>query len=176
MLSLVTECYPPRPPYPSRIFVPAPDPEDRCWADSFIPHPPRDPQGDAVLHGVPRSRDIDLQDYSEKPRNDERDWVRVWSYGGFLLLKRNRQNPRAARGNVSVPLLRLIAWCLCDDPYYRPRLQQLQEEIRRGANANRRIDRLEGTGRTGPRPRNTTDDALIDWVRLVFDQPEQYWR
>jgi hypothetical protein len=86
-----------------------------------------------------------------------------------------RNRPRAQVANLSARLKHTIAWCLCDDPYYRPRLSQLVDIIHDGARASR-IDRLEGTGMEGRRWGNAVDRRLARWVRKVFDMPTTYWR
>jgi hypothetical protein len=85
-------------------------------------NPPRNPNGDAS-HPV-RVPAADPDDHLDRD-DAEPDWIRVWSYGGYLLDDENRD----CRG-VDRELRRLVAQCLCDDPYYRPRLGILDRLVR----------------------------------------------
>ncbi|AEO59307.1 hypothetical protein MYCTH_2307508 [Thermothelomyces thermophilus ATCC 42464] len=158
MLSLITNCYPPLPPYPARVYVPPlevahldDDDEDRQG------NPPADAAqyvrtragGDAPL--PPHGWDEDRYRMSANPAvrarwaehaaNDDdrlryddnsggrsripRDWVRVWSWGGFIL-----DDAVPAYRRIDRELRVLVAWCLCDRPIYRPRLRRLEWEVR----------------------------------------------
>ncbi|KAL1836117.1 hypothetical protein VTJ49DRAFT_5562 [Mycothermus thermophilus] len=113
MFTLATRCYPPLPPQPGRIWIPPLEAKDEDNDDWYpiTPQQPRDPRGDALV--PPGQVDPDETRYPRPIRYaaDTR-WRRVWS------LRR-----------LSIKLRRLIAWCLCDDPYYRPRLRRLEKEI-----------------------------------------------
>ncbi|KAK4148388.1 hypothetical protein C8A00DRAFT_39054, partial [Chaetomidium leptoderma] len=83
---------------------------------------PRPAQGDAAGPVTPPDNDAALNGPEVKP-----NWPRVWSYGGYLL---NETWPAAAR--VDRPLRLLVAQCLCDDPYWRPRMKRLDWLVRHG--------------------------------------------
>ncbi|KAL1836116.1 hypothetical protein VTJ49DRAFT_5561 [Mycothermus thermophilus] len=164
---------PPFPPYPSRIWIPPFDPAtDADDDDLHIPFAAqRHPGGDA--HFVPRPGepvDLDAQRYPD-PGRPGRNWRRVWSYGGWLL----HNSEQIGLGRLSEELRTLIAWCLCDDPYYRPRLRVLERRIREAMRRRRYRDEMSGAAGTGVRRGNRNDRDLQRWVAWMFDVPHEYW-
>jgi hypothetical protein len=140
MACLITGHYPPLPPYPQRIRIPPisehdlddddedtdddDDEDDDGHRNPLLPRqhkPPHDPRGDAFANAPYPDHD-DALDNHPVPEG----WIRVWSYGGYLLDDGNPEFKRADR-----ELRLLVAQCLCDDPYYRPRMSALDDKVGR---------------------------------------------
>ncbi|KAL1841834.1 hypothetical protein VTJ49DRAFT_6511 [Mycothermus thermophilus] len=161
MMCLITCCVPPRPPYPSRIWVPDCPPADQDDDDLYDNEPrqqARPAAGDAQL-----PQGVQDHDHGRYPQGRP-GWLRVWSWGGFLLHTdpligwaefTNAPNPPLPPPPVQRPavhedLCRLVAWCLCDDPHYRPRLRVLEREIKSFMEAH-------GPSRKQPNNKNNND-------------------
>lgn len=178
MSCLITKRFPSLPPYPHRIRVPPFDPLD--WDDDDDPDPmkqARNLNGDASgpVPGVDRDDQLDRNDPERTA-----DWIRVWSYGGYLL---DDNNPDCRR--VSRQLRRLVAQCLCDDPHFRPRLGMLNTLVRGHIDAagwddedtddgsissdRGSYDPHDGGG--GAAGGNQTDELMRVWVQKVFGNP-----
>jgi hypothetical protein len=140
-------------------------------------NPPRNPNGDAS-HPV-RVPAADPDDHLDRD-DAEPDWIRVWSYGGYLLDDENRD----CRG-VDRELRRLVAQCLCDDPYYRPRLGILDRLVRHhiaaaGWEDEDTDDSVVGSergsydaddGGGGEGGGHQTDALMREWVQKLFGNP-----
>lgn len=214
MLSLITQHEPAMPPLPQRIYIPPLNPanvddDDLIHADYAADEPPS-PTGDAPppLRFDPNPNDDDIEDDGDRldealfgpeaypPQNwnnqnphdlDDwvrEDWIRVWSYGGYVL---DESDEAATRGplmrydHVDRKLRRLVAQCLCADPYYRPRMRWLDGvvggEIGRrwgggcGGDGDGDWDGGGGSGAESKEVEEDTDEGVREWVRELFERP-----
>ncbi|KAK4152165.1 hypothetical protein C8A00DRAFT_16480 [Chaetomidium leptoderma] len=159
MVCLITRHRPATPPYPSRIRMPPIDPGDE--------------DDDDIAHASEGARDNVRGDAADLRPNEpathfddmievEADWIRVWSYGGYILDDNNPVYNRVDRG-----LRHLVAQCLCDDPYYRPRLETLELDVR--TCIKRKVwDRGQPNHLISP---GNTDADVKEWVKECFDKP-----
>ncbi|KAL1844203.1 hypothetical protein VTJ49DRAFT_3859 [Mycothermus thermophilus] len=172
MLVLITQSDPPSPPYPARAWVPRMGPNDADDDDEDPNAPPRNPAGDAFFIDPSRNgpKDVDAELYDDPREANNPFFCRVWSYGAFIL----NDSPLLEYHKIHRPLRTLVAWCLADDPYYRPRLRVLENYL---------LDQMRGLGivderkgrETAKRPGNEEDEVLEKWINLVFDTPSSYW-
>jgi hypothetical protein len=174
MACLITQHYPPLPPYPQRIRV---QPIDPRYADddddSDAREQPRPAGGDAAEHVPFPDPDAEL-DGSEVQRH----WIRVWSYGGYLLDDRKPEYRRVDRD-----LRLLVARCLCNDPYYRPRLAELEfwvpgfMRLNKFLNENSDADDISDvdSNDSGINPADN-DDNLQQWADDTFGKAPSHTR
>ncbi|KAL2115501.1 hypothetical protein VTJ04DRAFT_9756 [Mycothermus thermophilus] len=173
ILILLTGFHPPTPPFASRAWVP----RGKCSfespdGDPFHPNvPPPDPNGDAVFDpAVHCRRDRDRETYAG-PEADDPNYRRVWTWGGFIL-----QDDQALDWCKFPRSLRiLIAWCMAEDPSYRPGLREVEEWLIRDMERFGWPHENQPEGRNGPRDGNESDLDLAAWVRTIFDTPSDYW-
>jgi hypothetical protein len=217
MACLITGHYPPLPPYPQRIRIPPitiqdlddddeyTDSEDEDGGANRHPllprqhKPPHNPRGDAFANAPDPDPDDVLDSHPVPP-----GWVRVWSYGGYLLDDGKPEYKRVDR-----ELRLLVAQCLCDDPYYRPRMHALDEKVGRlirgkgwpaegdcgppgggpgdgggsgpgggpgGDGGDSGDGGDDGPGGGGGSGGNQTDAMMEEFLLTVFGQPAPSWR
>jgi hypothetical protein len=190
MACLITKHYPPLPPRPQRIRIPPFNPgpgRDFDDDDEDVEDMPRPARGDA--HGsvpVPDDDAISLDGPEVR-----RDWLRVWSYGGYLLDK-----DYEAVGRVDRELRLLVAQCLCDDPFFRPRMRMLDRRVRRtmwdrgwrdegceDVNEDSEVSSGYGGGGDGggggegdESGSESDDETMQKWVKKVFGGAPSYRR
>jgi hypothetical protein len=174
MACLITQHYPPLPPYPQRIRVPPIDPryvDDDDDADAREQLRPAG--GDAA-------GDVPFPDYDAELDGSEvqRHWIRIWSYGGYLLDDRRRENRHVDRD-----LRLLVARCLCNDPYYRPRLAELESQVPGFMRLNKILNENSDADDISDVDSNDlgidhadTDDNLQQWADDIFGKAPSHIR
>lgn len=147
-----------RPATPSPPSDPAQDPFDDSDAENQppSPHGPYDPNP-PINHPDDNPENL-LPDGSPVGSSG---YIRAWSYGQYLFSDMDRGTDGSVYGHVSVRLRELIAWCMTDDPRYRPSLRWLEREVR-----------TEIQHRYGHEP----DDGLSatemrEWIKACLDAP-----
>ncbi|KAK4043906.1 hypothetical protein C8A01DRAFT_12627 [Parachaetomium inaequale] len=158
MASLITRCYPYRPPIPG-------------WTG--VPGRPLDPWYYGEEDDMDEDdSDDDMDDYHDGDNDgyDDDGYLRVWTYGRYLLdqHENDKNKPDAERryGHVSFDLVWLVAACLCDNPRYRPGLSWLEAKV------SGHIERKWGGGRANNPPDNDNSDGRMrDFIRDCFDSP-----
>jgi hypothetical protein len=178
MACLITKHYPPLPPRAQRIRIPPfHERDDFDDDDHDIQDMPRPQRGDAA--GIVPAPDVDAAALDGPEVG--RDWPRVWSYGGYLLDK----DYGAVRG-VDRELRLLVAQCLCDDPYFRPRMGMLDRRVRgamreRGwpdegcgdENGDEEVGSGDG-GSGGGGGDDGSDETMEKWEKKIFRGPPSY--
>ncbi|KAL1837092.1 hypothetical protein VTJ49DRAFT_4289 [Mycothermus thermophilus] len=170
MLVLVTGCSPPNPPHVSKVWVPR---KKGYWDDDddevHARQPPRDREGDAEYEHGPEGKDIDSCLYDGPEANNPGEYIRVWSWGGYIL----QDDENLDYHKIDRELRILVAWCLADDPYYRPRLRVLERML---IARMEKLNIVDETRLNKTKPgRSKKDKELQRWVDIVFDKPGSYW-
>lgn len=179
MASLITGYVPPMPPFPSRIWVPdqaSADDDDDDIHDTGPQQQPRNPHGDAQM--PPGAPDLDDANYI-RPAGAPQGYRRVWSWGGYLLhrIRGFAPDPGIQLRTVTEELCRLVDWCLCDDPHYRPRLRVLEREIRAFMALQNWVSEDDNPFHPDGRRRQSPDDPrAADWVRKMVNLHHTYWQ
>ncbi|EAQ84581.1 predicted protein [Chaetomium globosum CBS 148.51] len=140
---------PPSPPYAPPLYY---DHADHGYP--FYPHPnpnhyPRQNHDDLLPDGAPVGGS---------------GYIRAWSYGQYLFSDEDRGSDASEFGHVSVRLRELVAWCMTDDPAYRPSLRWLEREVRE------EIMRRYGEEPDGGLEGESTREVR-EWIKTCLDTP-----
>jgi hypothetical protein len=147
-----------------RTATPSPpsDPPQYPFDDSDAENQPPSPYG-------PYNPNYPAGDPDENPENLLPDgspvgnsgYIRAWSYGQYLFSDMDRGSDASEYGHVSVRLRELIAWCMTDDPRYRPSLRWLEREVRMEIEKNYGHEPDEGLSAT----------EMKEWIKACLDSP-----